>query len=78
MAGTRKRNIHGAMVNKLPSEAYPESSTFKSPGNTHINKLLATKKTIITIYPVSEEKNPRISLNSKTLIRAIFKFDTQN
>jgi hypothetical protein len=70
MAGTKKRKIHGAIVKKLSSEAYPESSMFKSPGKIHINKLLVTRKTIITIYPVREEKKLRISFNKRILISA--------
>jgi hypothetical protein len=35
------------------------------PSKTHINRLLIRTKSIMTIYPVSELKNPVISLRNR-------------
>ena len=71
IAGTRKRNTQGAMKKRGSSVAYPPSMIFISPGNTHRNRLVMARNSTITIYPVSELKNPRISFFSRLSIVSI-------
>jgi hypothetical protein len=47
-AGTRNMKTHGEMKKRVSNPAYPLSRIFHSPGKTHINRLLISRKTIIT------------------------------
>jgi hypothetical protein len=62
IAGTKNRNTKGASRNNPSRLAYPKSIMFDSSGNTHRNKPFTSKKTMITIYPIKEFKNPLTSL----------------
>ncbi len=68
IAGIRNINTHGATTNKPSILEYPFSSTFESPGKIHINKPTVNKKTVITIYPISELKKLFISFFNKAYI----------
>lgn len=51
-AGTRNKKTQGEMTNSVSSPAYPLSRILYSVGNTHKNRLLIMRKTIMTMYPV--------------------------
>jgi hypothetical protein len=71
-AGTRNRKTQGAIMKKLSSVAKPPSRIFESPGKIHRKRLLITTKTIMTIYPIKEEKKARTSFKNKILINVKF------
>jgi len=48
--------------------AYSASITFIAPGKTHMNKEVTIKNTAITMYPINDVKNERISFLSSANI----------
>ena len=75
MAGTRNRNIHGAIMNSVSNVEYPPSNTLSSPGKTQMNKPFTTRNTMAAIRPVNEEKKLLSSLMKIAYI--LEKFDTK-
>ena len=56
MAGIKKRNTQGAIINNPSMLENPFSKILKSPGKTHRKSPVSTKNTIIAMYPVKELK----------------------
>jgi hypothetical protein len=48
-AGMSIRNTHGAMIKRVSIVAYPPFRIFIGPSKTHINKLLMSRKMMMTI-----------------------------
>jgi len=77
IAGMRKRNTHGASMNRASRVAYPLSIILRLPLKTQRNNPLAIKNTIMTTNPESELRNDVISFLNRENICRWFYYESQ-